>query len=58
MEGIFKNLQDNYGQLMLYKLLEREDILKKTNYNPRDLIATVFSAVKKILEFSDIVGMY
>ena len=24
VEGIFTNLQENYGQLMLYKLLERE----------------------------------
>ena len=58
MEGVFTNLQNNYGQLMLYKLLEREDIFKKKIYNPRDLITTVFSAAKKILEFADIAGMY
>ena len=28
----------------------------KTNYNPRDPIATVLSAVKELLYFSDITG--
>ena len=48
------HLQDNYGQLMSHKIQEREYIVKKKNYNPRDLIATVFSAFKEPLEFSDI----
>ena len=41
---------------MPHELLEREDIVKKTNYNPRDLITTVFSAFEKLVEFSDITG--
>ena len=43
--GILTHLQENYGQLMPHELLEQEDIVKKTNYNPRDPIATIFSAV-------------
>ena len=39
---------------MPHDLLEREDIINKTIYNPRDPIATVLSAVKELLEFSDI----
>ena len=54
--GVLTYLQDNYGQLMSHKLLGRADITKKTIYNPRDPIATVFSAVKELLEFSDITG--
>ena len=41
---------------MPHELLQREDIVKKTIYNPRDLIATMFSAVEELLEFSDITG--
>ena len=41
---------------MLHELLEWEDIVKETNHNPRDPIATVFSAVKEILNFADITG--
>ena len=47
--GVLTHLQDNCGQLMLYKILEREDNIKKTIYNPRDLIVTVFYAVEEIL---------
>ena len=47
--GVLTYLQDNYGQLMPHKLLEREDIVKKTIYNPRHPIATMFSAVKELL---------
>ena len=54
--GALTHLQDKYDQLMPHKLLEREDTIKKTIYNPCDLIATVFSKVKEILEFSDITG--
>ena len=56
MSGVLTHLQENYGQLMPHKILEQEDIVKKTNYNPRDPIAIVFSAVKEILEFADITG--
>ena len=49
--------QDKYGQLMPHELLEREDIVKKTIYNPRDPIVTVFSAVGELLEFSNIPGI-
>ena len=54
MEGVLTHLQENYGQLMPHDILEREDIINKTIYNPRDPIATVLSAVKELLEFSDI----
>ena len=54
--GILTHLQDNCGQLMPHVLLEWEEILKKTIYNPRKPIATVFSTVKELLEFTDITG--
>ena len=54
--GLFTNLQENYGQLMPHKLLERDDIMKKTIYNSCDLIATVFSAVEELLKFAYIRG--
>ena len=44
--GVLTQLQENCGQLMPHKLLEQEDIFKKTNCKPRNRIATVFSAVK------------
>ena len=34
--GLITHLQDNYSQLMPHELLEREAIVKKTNYNPRN----------------------
>ena len=52
--GVLTHLEENYGQLMPHKLLEREDIVKKIIYNPCDPIATVFSSVKELLEFYDI----
>ena len=54
--GVLTHIQDNYVQLMSHELLEREYFVKKTIYNPRDTIATVFSAVEEILEFSDTTG--
>ena len=54
VEGLLTKLQENYGQLMPHKLLEREDIAKKTNYNPHDPITTVFYEVEEILELSEI----
>ena len=53
VSSVLMHLQDNYGQLMPYDLLEREDTVKKTNYNPHDPITTMLSAVKEILELSD-----
>ena len=44
--GVLTLLQENYGQLMPHKIMEREDIVRKTNYNPRNPIVTLFSAVK------------
>ena len=44
--GVLTHLQDNYCQLMPHELLEREDIVKKTIYNPHNPIATIFSAVE------------
>ena len=41
---------------MPHDLLDREDIFKKTIYNPRNPIVTVFSLVKEILKFADITG--
>ena len=43
---VLTHLQDNYCQLMPHELLERKYIVKKTIYNHRDPIATVFSAVE------------
>ena len=54
MADILTHLQENYGQLMLHELLERKDIVKETAYHPRESIATVFSASKELLEFSNI----
>ena len=54
--GVLTHLQDNYGHLMPHELLEREDIVKKTIYNPRNPIATMFSSVKELPKFSDITG--
>ena len=54
--GVLTHLQDNYGQLIPHNLLEREDIVKKTIYNPRNPITTVFSAVKELLDFTYIKG--
>ena len=56
--GVLMHLQDNYGQLMTNALLEREDIVNKIICNPHDPISTVFSAVKEILEFADITGIF
>ena len=44
--GELTHLQEKYGQLMPHEILEREDIVNKTNYNPHDPIATVLSAVE------------
>ena len=44
--GVLTHLQDNCGQLIMHELLEREDIVKNTIYNPCNPIATVFYAVK------------
>ena len=46
MTGILTHLQENYDQLMPHKLLDREEIVEKTIYNPRDPITTKFFAVK------------
>ena len=39
---------------MLHELMEQENIFKKTINNLGNPIATVFSAVKELLEFTDI----
>ena len=39
---------------MPHKFMEREEFVKGTNYNLRDPIATVFSAVEELIEFNDI----
>ena len=39
---------------MPHKFLEREEFVKERNYNPRDPIATVFSAVEELIELNDI----
>ena len=52
--GVLMHMQEKYSQLMLQDLLERDDIVKKTIYNLRNPITTVFSAVEELLEFSEI----
>ena len=56
VSGVLTHMQENYGQLMPHNLLEQEDIVKKTIFNPRDPIATVFSPVEELLRLSDITG--
>ena len=56
LAGVLTYLQNNYGQLMPHDLLEREDIVKNTIYNPHNLMATVFYAVEELLDLSDILG--
>ena len=51
---VFIQLQDNYGKLITHELLERKEIIKNMTYHPREAIATVFSVVKELFEFSDI----
>ena len=41
---------------MPHEILEWEDIVNKTIYNPRNPIATVSSAVEELLKFADITG--
>ena len=43
--------QENCWQLIMHKLLEREDIVKKKSYHPREPIATVFLPSKNSLSF-------
>ena len=54
--GALTHLQDKYDQLMPHKLLEQEYTVKKTIYNPRNPITTVFSSVKELPEFAGITG--
>ena len=54
--SILMHLQKNYSQLMPQELLQREVIVKKMIYNPRDPITTVLSSVEELLEFADIMG--
>ena len=54
--GVLTHLQHNYSQLMSHELLEQEDTVKKTIYNPHNPIATIFSQVKELLKISDIMG--
>ena len=42
VSALFVHLQDMYGTLMPRELQEKEDEAKKTVYNPRDPITTVF----------------
>ena len=54
LSNVVTHLQEKYGQLMLHKLLESKGIVKKTNYHPREPIATIFSAVEELLNFANI----
>ena len=56
VDGALIHLQDDYGQLMPHAILEREDIPNKTMYHPRDPIVTIITAVKELLDFSNING--
>ena len=54
VEEMLTHLQNNYGQFMTHKLLERKRIVKKTTYHPQDPIASVLSADEELLKFADI----
>ena len=41
---------------MPHKILEWEDIVKKTIYNPQNTITTVLSLVEELLKFSETTG--
>ena len=41
---------------MTHELLDCKDIVKNTTYNPRDPIATIFSAIGELLKFAAITG--
>ena len=56
MADVLTHFQEKYGQLMPHELFERKDIVKKTTYHFQDPIATIFSAIEELLEFSDITG--
>ena len=51
VSALILHLQETYGPLMPHELQEKEDEAKKTVYNPRDPIASVFSVV------DDLVGL-
>ena len=53
---LLTRLQDNYGHLIPHELPECEDIVKKTIYNTRYPIATIFSTVEGLLEIDNITG--
>ena len=48
------HLQEKYSQLIPHGILKREDILNNMMYDPQYLIATVFYAVKELLDIVDI----
>ena len=54
MAYVITHLLENYDQLMPHKFLDRKDIVKRTTYHPWDLISTVLSDFKEILEFANI----
>ena len=56
VSGVLTQLQENYGQLMPHELLEWEDITNKKNYNPREPVVTMLSAVEELFEVTDITG--
>ena len=56
LADMITHLQENYGQLMPCKLLERKDIVKKMTYHPQEPITSIFSAVKEFIKFSNITG--
>ena len=55
VEEVLIHLQENYGQLISYKLIEHNDIVKKTTYHFWYPIATVFSVIEELLEFAKII---
>ena len=53
---LIANIQDTYGKLMPYNILEQEDIGKMTSYNPWHHIGSIYSTVKELLEFLELTG--
>ena len=52
VSDLLLHLQDTYSTLTPHELHEKEDKSKKTVYNPRDLVASVFLVVNDLVELA------
>ena len=52
VSALLFHLQDTYGTLMPHELHEKEDEAKKTVYNPRDPIASVFFVLDDLVKLA------